>query len=797
MRIRVRGAESAWSEWSEPSWVEAGLLRPEDWSAQFIAAPWLEDTRIDQRPPLLRAEIELRAQVSWARLRTTSLGLHEMEINGIRVGDSLLDPGWSSYASRLRYATHDVSELLRDASAQPGGDRIALGAWLGDGWYRGRLGWNDRVRNQWGSRLALLAQLEIHYVDGTAEIIGSGERWRAHRGPILRSGIYDGERYDSAGLPLGWSRPGFDDSTWQQVEVLPRPTAELVAPDGPPVRVTEVLHPVETVYPDGGSTRFDFGQNLVGRLRVRAARVGQEGLRIRHAEVVQDDELALRPLRTAEALDTWWPPVEGDDGFTWAPRFTFHGFRFADIEGLPKGHGPDDIVAEVIHSDMQRTGWFRCSDARLQRLHDNVVWSMRGNFVDVPTDCPQRDERLGWTGDLQVFAPTAAFLFDCSGVLRSWFKDLAADQRDDGSVPFFIPTVPELEFEPGFTSIWGDVATLTPWDLYEAFADPDMLAEQYPAGRRWVEGLRSIAQDEVLVLDQFQFGDWLDPSAPVDKAHLAKANPQLLATAYYQHSSATLAKAARVLGENEDATRYAELAERIRKAFLAEFSRSAGTLVDDAQTSYAIALTFGLFDETDIPIAGQRLAALVRERGHRIGTGFAGTPVICQALADAGFLDDAYAMLMQTECPSWLYPVERGATTIWERWDSLKTNGRVNDSSMTSFNHYALGAVADFLHRTVAGLAPAAPGYERILFRPRPGGSLTSAGAEHLTPFGRASIDWCIRDGHRMQVSVCVPVGASARLDLDELGGGEYELLPGRHEVEFDLAAPVISNALA
>lgn len=780
VRIRVQSDDGTWSEWSDPVRVEAALLSRNDWRAGFVAAPWAEDPRIDKRPPLLRGVVALHGDVASARLRSTSLGVHELEINGVRVGDELLSPGWSSYGTRLRYTTHDVTAQLQTASAS--GGEVVIGAWLGDGWYRGRIGWDERIRNVWGDTLALLVQLEVEYTDGRRQTVGTDSTWRACRGPITRSGIYDGERFDLRELPAGWSAPGFDDTGWVPVLALPMPSAELVAYDGPAVRVTEELRPQQVVCNDGGSHQFDFGQNLVGRLKIPAATMSPFGLRMRHAEVMQGGELATRPLRTAEAFDTLSVVTGLRTAETplWSPRFTFHGFRFADIEGFPDGD-PGDVIAEVIHSDMRRTGWFRCSDPLLQRLHENVVWSMRGNFVDIPTDCPQRDERLGWTGDLQVFAPTAAFLYDCSGVLRSWMKDVAAEQRPSGAIPHFVPDVPELDPETGFTAIWGDVATLTPWDLYEAFGDPEMLAEQYPTARRWVEGLRHVAEGETLIADQFQFGDWLDPTAPVDNAVAAKADSALLATAYYQHSTAVLAQAAAVIGAEEDERMYADLAERIRLAFLARFSPRPGILVDDAQASYAVSIRFGLFgDAATTRLAGDRLAELVRERGHVIGTGFVGTPAICHALADTGHLDDAYAMLLQTQSPSWLYPVTQGATTIWERWDSLKTDGRVNDAGMTSFNHYALGAVADFLHRTVAGISPAAPGYERILFRPRPGGGLESAGATLDTPFGVASIDWRI-DGEGFHVEAVVPVGASAVLDLRDVGGGMRELRHGAH----------------
>lgn len=794
VRVRVSGDPDLWSEWSAPAPVEAGLLESTDWVAQFIAAPWAEDTRVDQSPPLLRRTLSLAGAVASARLRCTSLGLNEIEIDGVRVGEEILAPGWTSYSHRLRYSTFDVTELLHAAEPR---SAFAVGVWLGDGWYRGRLGWNDRIRNVYGTTLAALVQIEIDYEDGRREVIGTDGDWRAGRGPLLRSGLYDGERYDGDRLPDGWSLPDFDDRSWLPVRVLERPPAELVAYDGPPVRVTETLAPVAVTPHDGDSYRVDFGQNLVGRVRIELAEPTQAGLRMRHAEVLQDGELAMRPLRTAEALDTFWPAGAGSgpvpssrtsaEPESWAPRFTFHGFRYLDVEGFPHPPGPGEIAAEVMHSDMSRTGWFRCSNPLLQRLHDNVVWSMRGNFVDVPTDCPQRDERLGWTGDLQVFAPTAAFLYDCSGVLRSWLKDLALEQRPSGSVPHFVPDVPTLDPESGFTTIWGDVAVLTPWDLYRAYGDRGMLAEQYPAARRWVEGLSAIAEGGTLILDQFQYGDWLDPTAPAEDSAAAAADRYLLATAYYFRSTTVLALIAGELGEKADAARYAALAERIRVAFLTRFHLGLGRLSDDAQASYAVAIRFGLFaDRGEERGAGDRLAELVERNEYRIGTGFAGTPAICDALARTGHLDAAYAMLLQTDAPSWLYPVTMGATTVWERWDSLLPNGRVHPGAMTSFNHYALGAVADFLHRIVAGISPSSPGYEEILFQPQPGGDLESAGATLQTPFGTAQIDWRLLtpgDPESIEVEVVIPVGARGVLDLRAVGGNVQRLAHGRHRV--------------
>ncbi|WP_114856545.1 alpha-L-rhamnosidase [Brachybacterium sp. YJGR34] len=780
VRVRVRGSDGSLTPWSEEMEILAGLFAPEDWTVPFVAAPWVENTRIDQSPPILRGELRLRGPVRRANLAVTSLGLHEVMIEGVRVGDEELAPGWTSYGHRLRYLMHDVTDLL-----PAGGGTVTVGARLGDGWYRGRLTWDDRVRNVYGETLAVLAQLSVEYADGTSETLGTDAAWTASRGGILLSGLYDGERWDGSEEPEGWARTGFDDAGWDPVRVVPTPDAELVPYEGPAVRAVEEIAPVSVRRGDAGSLQLDFGQNLPGRLRLRNVEVGPFGLTLRHAEVVQDGELSTRPLRTAKATDIYLSGPQDDGTSSWEPRFTVHGFRYAELEGWPGGELADgDVVARVMHSDMERTGSFHCSDPRLEQLHANVVWSMRGNFVDVPTDCPQRDERLGWTGDLQVFTPTAAFLYDCAGVLRSWLRDLSLEQYEDGGIPFYVPTLPEGDPPVHHAAVWGDVAVLTPWALFMAFGDADLLAGQWDSARSWVDGVLATSDAQLQRHDGFEFGDWLDPTAPPEDAAAAKADKYCVASCYSYRSTSVLARWATALGKEEDAQRYAALARRIKEGWSARWLTEDGVVRDDSQTSSALAIVFGLVDPTG-PV-GVRLAELVRENGHRIGTGFAGTPVICDALSQSGHLEDAYAMLATEECPSWLYPVSQGATTIWERWDSVLPSGRVNSGGMTSFNHYALGSVADFLHRVVAGIEPLAPGYERIRFAPRPGGALTHAGAALTTPRGRAAIDWRLEGGEgdrRLEIEVTVPVGATALLDLPqgavELGHGSWSVATG------------------
>ena len=776
LRVRVWGVDGQPSAWSVLSPVEAGLLHAEDWAAQFVTPDWEEDTTRPQPGPLLRREFDVHQGMTKARLYVTALGVYEAQLNGVTVGDRVLDPGWTSYHDRLLYETFDVTGLLHEG-------HNTIGAMLADGWYRGRLGFNGGGRNLYGDRLALLAQLEIDYADGTTGRIVTDETWRAARGPILASGIYDGETYDARLEQPGWSAPGYDDRDWVGVRRLDRNLATLVAPPGPPVRRIELVAPVAISTSPSGRAIVDFGQNLVGRLRLSVRGEAGQTITLRHAEVLEHGELCTRPLRTAQATDRY--TLRGDGVETWEPRFTFHGFRYAEVEGWPGDVQADDLQAVVCHSDMERTGWFECSDPLVNRLHENVVWSMRGNFLSIPTDCPQRDERLGWTGDIQVFAPTACFLYDCAGFLTSWLADLAAEQDAAGGiVPFFVPNIQpmlpqSMPVHPA--AAWGDAAVIVPWVLYQRYGDVGVLAAQFESMRAWVDLVTTCAGEGHLWDKGFQFGDWLDPSAPPDKPWAGRTDPHIVATAYFARSAELLGQAACVLGRAEDEARYLRLAAEVRDAFNAEYVTPAGRVISDSETAYALALQFALLPGTQQRRhAGERLTALVRESGYHISTGFVGTPLICDALCSVGELDLAYHLLTQRECPSWLYPVTMGATTIWERWDSLRPDGSVNPDQMTSFNHYALGAIADWLHRVVGGLAPAAPGYRHLDVRPQPGGGLTYARARHMTPYGIAESSWAIKEG-QIEVVVVVPANATASVTLPGGKATPIEVGSGTH----------------
>jgi alpha-L-rhamnosidase len=744
--------------------------------------------------PLLRTEVRLDAghgDVTDASLRATAHGVFTAWINGTPVSDDVLSPGWTSYEWRLRYREYDVTDLVR---AAPDGN-LVLGLALGNGWFRGRLGWGGG-RAYYGSELGALAQLEIVFADGHRQVVGTDEAWRAGPSDVLENDLYDGETIDARLRDDAWLRSGFAAEGWAGVHVDGGFDPSVLTPYvGPAVVRHEEVRPVRIWSSPSGRTLVDFGQNLVGWLRFTVRGERGSTITIRHAEVLENGELGVRPLRTAKATDRFI--LSGGED-TFEPTLTFHGFRYAEIEGWPGELTPDSLVAVVVHTDLRRIGEFECSDEMLNQLHRNVVWGLRGNVLDVPTDCPQRDERLGWTGDLAAFAPTAAFLYDVEDFLRDWLADLALEQRAaDGRVPFVIPDVLKyIPPRPGraaeeSTAIWGDAAVWVPWALWQAYGNVDVLAQAYDAMTAHVRRVESLLSPTGLWDTGFQFADWLDPTAPPDDPAAAKADKGVVATACLYRSARLTAEAAQILGREADAEHFRGLADRTRSAFTEHYVSDDGTVHSDAQTVYALAIVFGLLDEPAQKKAGDRLAALVAESGYRISTGFAGTPFVTDALTATGHLDDAYRLLLQQECPSWLYSVTMGATTVWERWDSMLPDGSINPGQMTSFNHYALGAVADWMHRVVGGIAPGEPGYRTVRVAPRPGGGLTWATTSLDTRHGCVVVEWRVTDGV-LQVDLSVPDGVTAEIDLPD--GQRQRVTGGRHRLT---SADAVSSGVA
>ncbi|MCB2175587.1 MAG: glycoside hydrolase family 78 protein [Actinomycetales bacterium] len=753
--VRVRLSDGTWTRWSDELGIEAALLDPRDWREPLVVPS--AGAGHELRPSyLLRARFEVPAGVVSARLYATAHGVFQAYLNGERVGDEVLAPGWTSYSHRLRYRVHDVTSLLASGSN-------VVGVELADGWFRGRIGFEGGLWDVYGKHVGALLQLEVTDEAGLTTVVPLSELWRCATGPSVAVGLYEGETYDARRLPPGWLDPDFDDHGWAVPETRPVGliAATLEAAVNEPVRVVEALAPVRVQRRPNGRIRLDFGQNVSGVLRIRVDLPAGRQVSLHHAEVLEGDELGIRPLRQAPSVDTF--VADGRGVTTWQPRFTIHGFRYAELEGWDGTPGSGDVEALVIHTDMERRGWFECSDPLVNQLHENTVWSMRDNFVDLPTDCPQRDERLGWTGDIQVFAPAAEFLYGADGVLASWLRDVAAEQGPGGAVPNFVPWL-DCGFPSESSAAWGDAAVIVPSVMYQRRGDVGVLAAQWPSMTAWVDHLADRIGPRGVVAGSMELGDWLDPAAPPDDPAAARTDKYLVATAHLVHSGRLVAQAGRVLGHEAEAERYEALAaataDAARRVWFAEPERLA-----HSPTALALGIEFGIVGPEARVVLGDLLSEAVREAGHTIATGFVGTPLICDALASTGHLDDAYGLLLQTECPSWLYPVTMGATTIWERWDSMMPDGTINPGEMTSFNHYALGAVVDFLHRVVAGLAPAAPGYRRVEVRPRLGGGLTSARARHLSPYGPIEVEWEL-DADLFTLHVDLPSGVTGTVVL-------------------------------
>ncbi|MDR1213983.1 MAG: glycoside hydrolase family 78 protein [Propionibacteriaceae bacterium] len=774
LRLRLWGAGPEPGPWSDWRMIEAGLLEPTDWSVPWVVVDRRQEGQSGPGPAY-----RARTEFTWsgsgqARLYLTGHGLVEAELNGQPVSDELLAPGWTSYRHRVVYRVLDVTRLIR-----PG--RNAVGVTVADGWYRGKLGFNGGASQAtYGSELAFLLQLEAITDDGPQSLIGPEASWRVAPSPVVSAGLYEGEVIEAGLIEPDWSQAGFDDEGWRPAQTVPgdslpgRPVAATL----PPIRVTDALAPVSRRLMPDGRLRLDFGQNLAGRLRATVSAQAASLVSFHHAEAIDAGRLATRPLRRAASVDSL--RLAAGQTVEFEPRFTIHGFRYAEVAADWSAVRVERLRAEVMQTDMRRTGWFDCSHALLNRLHENVVWSMRGNFVSLPTDCPQRDERLGWTGDIAAFAPTALFLYDCAGLLVNWLADLAVEQTEQGTVPNFVPWV-ECGFPKEPTAAWGDAAVIVPWALYQRTGDRGVLERQWPSMTAWVDQVADLVGEAGLWQDGFQLGDWLDPEAPPEAPDRARTDRYLVATAYHAHSARRLSQIARLLGRADAAAHYDLTADRARAAFRSEWVSPAGRVVSDAPTALALAIVFQLLDGPhQYRVAGRRLVELVREGDYRIRTGFVGTPLICDALVASGAPDDAYHLLLQQECPSWLYPITMGATTVWERWDSILPDGSINPGEMTSFNHYALGAVADFMQRRIGGLAPLEPAYRAVEVAPLLGGGLTAGRASHQTPYGLCAVSWR-RRLDRFSLDLDLPAGVRAEVHLPDsepprpvAGGGHF-----------------------
>ncbi len=758
-RVRVWDASGHPSSWSLPALWETGLLQAGDWTAQWIGRAPTSSDSLPSPSPLLRRAFRVDEHLRSARLYVTSLGLYELYLNGQRVGDQLFTPGWTSYRRRLQYQTYDVTALLK-----PGAN--VVGAMLGDGWYRGQLGFFGQ-RNLYGRRLAVRAQLEIRYESGRTQRVESDTGWRTTAGPVLASDIYGGETYDARREQSGWASAPYDDREWTTVALVDPPPTALVASLSPPVRRVRELHPVDIRRAPSGETVFDLGQNFSGWARLSVRGPAGTTVTLRFGEVLdRAGNLYTANLRAAAQTDHY--TLSGKPREVYEPHFTFHGFRYVAVSGLPAPPDSATITGIAVSSDLAQTGSLVTSDSLLNQLQRNIVWGQRSNFLDVPTDCPQRDERLGWTGDAQVFSRTAAFNMDVNGFFAKWLSDVAADQDPSGSVPWVIPN-PLGGDSTRFagTAGWSDVAVIVPWTMYLAYGDRRLLERQYPSMRAWVDYARRRAGTDLIWRPGWQFGDWLalhsdDPSYPG-----ATTGTDLIATAFLAHSTDLVSRTAAVLGRENDAAEYRARFRAIREAFDREFVSRTGRVGENTQTAYALAIAFDLLPDSLVPVAAGRLAQDVDARDHHLTTGFLGTPYLLHVLGATGHVGTAFQLLTQRTYPSWLYPITRGATTMWERWDGIRPDSSFEDPGMNSFNHYAFGAVGDWMYRNIGGIDvdPAAVGYRRSRIAPRPGAGLTSASASLETGYGTLKSAWRL-EGPRFVLDITVPANTSAEVTL-------------------------------
>ncbi|WP_146114818.1 alpha-L-rhamnosidase [Microbacterium sp. MYb45] len=754
--LRVRAeADGGWGPWSDPVSFETTLLEADDWNAVLIEPVGVGG--LDEPAPVFSTAFET-GDVESARLYITAHGVFEAEINGDRVGDEILSPGWTAYRSRLRFLTYDVTTLLRS------GQMNSIDVLVGNGWFRGRLGWSG-ARAHYGASLGLIAQLEVTRPDGSRDTFATGPDWAVRESHVIADDLYDGVEVDLRPRPPRTA----------SVRVGPEIRRVLFPSFTAPIRELARLAPVEVRKTGDGATLVDFGQNFTGWVSLRVAGLASRKIEIRHAEILVDGALATETLRTARALDTY--VLAADEARTLEPRLTFHGFRYAEIRGadLESIH---DIVGVVIGSDLERTGWFQCSDERVNRLHDNIVRSARSNLIDVPIDCPQRDERLGWTGDLQLFAPAASFLFDMAAMLDSWLTDLRCEQHPDGSVPAVIPDVIGELIAPGAARGAGfsDAAVMVPLAAYRAYGDARLVEQQWESARRWVRRALEAAGEDRIWEGGFQWGDWLDPSAPSGDPSQGSTPVDLVATAALARTVEALSELASVASP-DDVPALRDEHSRLLSAFTKRYVTHDGLVLGDSVSAYVFAIRLAALDPQQRLRAAERLISHLRGRGYRASTGFLGTAQVLDALDDIGASDIAMRMLLTDRMPSWLAQVRLGATTVWERWDSLDDDGVVNDPFMTSFNHFALGSVADWIHRRVGGLAPAAPGYRTARIAPILTSSISSASVRHESPHGEISVEWA-RGSDGVTVDIILPPGVDAVVDIPGVPG---RLPSGRH----------------
>lgn len=751
------------------------------WQASWISDGGYRFTekRVSPIPMTFRKKFACKKDIVQARIYATAMGWYELLLNGRKVGADYFAPGFTSYKSRLQYQVYDVTHLLNESNT--------LLAVVSGGWAVGSFVFTRKNRVS-ADRQALLMEVRVAYADGTEEVIGSDESWEVtEEGNYRTADLYDGETYDAT---VDLERIGWRKATREKLRITPK----IVAAYGEPVRAHEVMQPVSCVRRKDGELIYDFGQNFAGVIRAEIRGGMGQKIVFRHAEILKTDgSLFTELLRSAKATATYIC-TEGEQ--VYSPKLTYMGFRYVGVTGVEE----KDIrlTAFALYSDIATNGTFRCSDESINKLQSNIIWSAKSNFIDIPTDCPQRDERMGWTGDIALFSMTACTNFDMSRFLQKWLYDVKCEQLKTGGIPNTVPAQGygfPATMPPMAVDFWGDACLLVPWAEYLSRGDKGLLAEMYPTMKKYVNACKFWAGIGVgkyryiwhtpAVL---HFGDWVAPDKPTMSGWQKRS--KWTATASLCHTSGLLAQIADLLGYEKDREKYAKLSRKVAEAYMSVFTDGKGKLKQEFQTAYVLPLQYRMFPESVRERATDNLVALVEKRDYCIATGFPGTPYILFALADNGRQDVAFKMLMNTKCPSWLYEVKAGGTTIWERWDALKEDGAFNTGSedgtggMVSFNHYASGAVGDFFYRRIAGIEPLSGGYRRFKICPLVGGGLTHARAEVGTPFGEIISKWETEEG-KFRLEVCVPVSTSCEVILPD--GARHRLGSGKYAFECEL----------
>jgi len=716
---------------------QAGIMRPEDWHALWIGLPVMSN-KTPRPATYVWKSFDVSKPIKRAYVYASAKGLFRMTLNDKRVGSDIFTPGWTDYRKRIQYETYDITGKLKR------GQNLVVMA-LGDGWYCGHVG--NTAGNDYGDRAMGLAQLEIEYRDGSHDTIVSDPTWAAGRGPIVANDLLMGESYDARRTAAGVS-----------ADALPLDAVPLVAQHDPTVQPVAEIKPKKITQPKPGVFVYDLAQNMVGWARLKVAGNAGDKVQLRFAEMLNPDgTIYTTNLRGAKATDTY--TLAGGKTETYEPTFTFHGFRYVEVTGYPGTPGMDAITGVVLSSNNPQTGEFACSNELVNKLQHNIFWGQRGNYLSVPTDCPQRDERLGWMGDAQIFARTACFNNDVAAFLSKWTQDVVDAQSPEGG---FSDVSPRMGDDSDGAPAWGDAGVIVPWTVYQCYGDTRLLDERYPAMRKWIEYIDSVNPDHIWVKrSNNNFGDWLNVQDDTPRP--------VLATAYFAHSTDLLARSARVLGKTEDAEKYEALRDAIRSAFIQHFVDAEGKIQGDTQTCYVIALAFDLLPAGRRANAVDRLAKHIAERKDHLSTGFVGVGYLNPTLTAFGKSDLAYKLLTNDTYPSWGYSIRQGATTIWERWDGWTDTKGFQDPGMNSFNHYSLGSVGEWMYKSVAGidLDPAKPGYEHIIIHPVPGGGLTWARASLDSIHGRISSSWRILDG-QFGLDVTIPANTTATVYLPD-----------------------------